>query len=128
MLKHRVHATMISFGHPCPVTDQFGVAGRELLDRLAIPQPWRQTVDASLALIDDLEAQIQAINKQLRALGPEHRYMPLLMTVPGIGWVLSSTIAAEIGDINRFASPKALRLHRPMPARNQSGDRDRRAP
>ena len=74
------------------------------MDRLAIPQPWRQTVDASLALIDDLEAQIQAINQQLRALGPEHRYMPLLMTVPGIGWVLSYTIAAEIGDINRFAS------------------------
>jgi hypothetical protein len=28
----------------------FGVAGRELLDRLKIPQPWRATVDASLAL------------------------------------------------------------------------------
>ncbi len=37
MLKHRVHATMITFGHPCPVTDLFGVAGRELLDRLKIP-------------------------------------------------------------------------------------------
>ena len=34
MLKHRIHATLISFGHPCPVTDLFGVAGRELLDRL----------------------------------------------------------------------------------------------
>src|SRR5438309_1427609 len=86
MLKHRVHATMITFGHPCPVTDLFGVAGRELLDRLAIPQPWRATVDASLVLMDDLGAQIQAINKQLRALSPEHRYMPLLMTVPGIGF------------------------------------------
>ena len=129
MLKHRVHATMISFGHPCPVTDLFGVAGRELLDRLAIPQPWRQTVDASLALMDDLEAQIQAINKQLRALGPEHRYMPLLMTVPGIGWVLSYTIAAEIGDINRFASPKKLCGYTGLcPRVNQSGDRDRRGP
>ena len=76
MLKHRVHATMITFGHPCPVTDLFGVAGRELLDRLKIPQPWRATVDASLALMDDLDEQIQAINKQLRALSPEHRYMP----------------------------------------------------
>jgi hypothetical protein len=62
------------------VTDLFGVAGRELLDRLEIPQPWRATVDASLELIDDIDAQIQAINKQLRTLAPEHRYMPLLMT------------------------------------------------
>ena len=129
MLNHRVHATMISFGHPCPVSDLFGVAGRELLDRVAIPQPWRQTVDASLALMDDLEAQIRAINKQLRALGPEHRYMPLLMTVPGIGWVLSYTIAAEIGDINRFASPKKLCGSTGLcPRVNQSGDRDRRGP
>ncbi len=45
MLKHRIHATLISFGHPCPVTDLFGVAGRELLDRLDVPQPWRGSVD-----------------------------------------------------------------------------------
>ena len=95
MLKYRIHATLITFGHPCPVSDLFGVAGRELLDRLAIPQPWRSTVDASLDLMDDLEAQIDTINRQLRSLGSEHRYMPLLMTVPGIGFVLSYTIAAE---------------------------------
>ena len=27
---------------------------------------------------------------------------------PGVGWVLADTIAAEIGDISRFASPKKL--------------------
>jgi transposase len=123
MLKHRVHATMITFGHPCPVTDLFGVAGRELLDRLQIPQPWRATVDASLALMDDLDEQIQSINKQLRALSPEHRYMPLLMTVPGIGFVLSYTIAAEIGDITRFSAPNKLVGYTGLcPRVNQSGD------
>ena len=34
--------------------------------------------------------------------------MPLLMTVPGIGFVLAYTIAAEIGDITRFSSPEKL--------------------
>jgi transposase len=127
MLKHRVHATMITFGHACPVSDLFGVAGRELLDRLKIPQPWRATVDASLALMDDRDEQIQSINKQLRALSPEHRYMPLLMTVPGIGFVLSYTIAAEIGDITRFPAPNKLVGYTGLcPRVNQSGDRDRR--
>ena len=37
MLKQRVHATLITFGKPCPVTDLFGVAGRQLLDELAGP-------------------------------------------------------------------------------------------
>jgi transposase len=36
-LKNRIHATLMTFGHPCPVSDLFGHAGRELLDRLAIP-------------------------------------------------------------------------------------------
>ena len=107
MLKHRIHATLISFGHPCPVTDLFGVAGRELLGRLDVPQPWRATVDASLHLIDDLDRQIDTINKQLRASGAGHPSVPLLLTVPG-SWVLAFTIAAEIGDITRFASPKKL--------------------
>jgi hypothetical protein len=30
------------------VSDLFGLAGRELLDRLEIPDPWRRNVDVSL--------------------------------------------------------------------------------
>jgi transposase len=127
MLKHRVHATLITLGYPCPVTDLFGVAGRQLRSASTFRSPWRATVDASLLLMDDLEAQIETINKQLRAVGPEHRYMPLLMAVPGIGFVLSYTIAAEIGDIGRFASPKKLCGYTGLcPRVNQSGARGRR--
>jgi transposase len=129
MLKHRIHATLITFGQPCPVTDLFGVAGRELLDRLDIPQPWRGTVDASLDLIDDLERQIVQINRQLKAGDADHPYVPLLLTAPGIGWVLAFTIAAEIGDITRFASAKKLCGYTGLcPRVNQSGEKDRRGP
>jgi transposase len=57
-----------------------------------------------LALIEDLERQIDQLNRELRASGADHRYVPLLLTVPGIAWVLAFTIAAEIGDIDRFAT------------------------
>src|SRR3954452_7876169 len=129
MLMHRIHATLITFGHPCPVSDLFGVAGRELLERLKIPQPWRGTVDASLRLIGDLDGQIDAINKDLRGGGADHPDVPVLLTVPGIGWVLAFTIAAEIGDIRRFASAKKLCGYTGLcPRVDQSGDRDRRGP
>src|SRR5215211_2100972 len=39
-LKNRVHSTLIAFGKPCPVSDLFGPAGRRLLDRLDVPEPW----------------------------------------------------------------------------------------
>jgi hypothetical protein len=72
-LKNRIHATLTTFGHPCPVSDLFGYAGRELLDRMAIPDPWRRNVDASLALIDDLELQIAQLTCELKRQGADHR-------------------------------------------------------
>jgi transposase len=128
-LKNRIHSTMITFGHPCPVTDLFGVAGRELLDRLKVSQPWRATIDASPDLIDYLERQIAQINKELGASGADHPYVPLLLTLPGIGWVLAFTIAAEIGDITRFPSAKKLCGYTGLcPRVHQSGEHDRRGP
>ncbi|HEY8868652.1 MAG TPA: hypothetical protein VIM30_04610 [Candidatus Limnocylindrales bacterium] len=50
-------------------------------------------------MIDELDARIDACEAELRALGAEHPSIPLLLTVPGVGWVLAYTIASEIGDI-----------------------------
>ena len=128
-LKNRVHSTLINFGKPCPVTDLFGVEGRELLARLQVPQPWRGNITASVELIDDLEAQIAEINRKLREGHADHPYIPLLMSAPGIGWVLAFTIAAEIGTIERFPSPEKLAGYTGLcPRVNQSGDKDRRGP
>jgi transposase len=71
ILKHQIHSTLINFGRPCPVTDLFGVEGRELLRRLEVPEPWRGNVDASLALIDDLEGQIDEVNSRLCSRGSQ---------------------------------------------------------
>src|SRR3954466_4853085 len=99
---------LLAPGKPCPVSDLFGVRGRQLLGRLGLPEPWQGTIEASLRLIDELESEITNCERELRRLGADHRYVPLLLTVPGIGWVLAYTIAAELGDINRFANPRKL--------------------
>ena len=90
-LKNRIHATLLTFGHPCPVADLFGVAGRQLLADLHLPEPWAGDVAAALALIDDLDEQINGCEAALRTLGADHPYVPLLTTVPGIGPVLGYT-------------------------------------
>src|SRR5213079_3034986 len=84
-LKQRVHAVLLAHGKPCPVSDLFGIAGRALLERLALPEPWLATVEASLQLIDELDSQIGDCERDLQRLRAEHRYVPLLVTVPGIG-------------------------------------------
>jgi transposase len=128
-LKNRVHAILFQHGIPSPGSDLFGAGGRRLLERLALPQPWASTLQASLALIDSLDEQIRAIERELRVLGADHRYVPLLMSCPGIGWILAFTIASEIGDIARFASARKLVGYTGLTPRvEQSGERDRRGP
>jgi transposase len=48
----------------------------------------------------------QQLERELRALGAGQPYVPLLMTAPGIAWILAYTIAAELGDISRFPTPR----------------------
>ena len=128
-LKCRIHSTLINFGRACPVTDLFGAEGRELLRRLDVPEPWRGNVTASVELIDDLERQIDVVNRKLREGHADHPYIPLLMSVPGIRWVLAFTIAGEIGEIERFSSPQKLAGYTGLcPRVNQSGESDRRGP
>jgi transposase len=128
-LKQRVHAVLLTHGKPCPVSDLFGVRGRKLLANLALPEPWHDTIEAGLRLIDELDREIAGCERELRQLGADHRYVSLLLTVPGIGWVLGYTIAAELGDISRFPSPRKLAGYTGLcPRVYQSGQRDLRGP
>ena len=108
MFKNRIHATLIAFGKPCPVSDLFSVGGRELLEHLEIPEPWRHNLATALDTLDELDERIDACEAELRTLGADHPYVTLLQSIPGIAWVLGFTIASEIGDITRFATPKKL--------------------
>jgi transposase len=128
-LKNRVHAILIAHGIPNPSSDLFGADGRRLLERLALPEPWQSTTAASLALIDTLDEQIDACERELRRLGADHPYVPLLITCPGIAWILAFTIASEIGDIARFPTPTKLIGYTGLtPKVDQSGQSDRRGP
>jgi transposase len=81
------------------------------------------------ALIDELDDQISDCERELRRLGAVHPYIPLLTTIPGVAWVLGDTIAAEIGEISRFATPRKLIGYTGLTPRvEQSGERDRRGP
>jgi transposase len=126
-VKNRVHATLLAHGVPCPVSDLFGLRGRQLLERLRLPEPWRGTLQASLELIDHLDSEIERCERELERLGADHPYVPLLLTVPGLGWVLAYTVAAEIGAIERFPSPEKLAGYTGLcPRVYQSGSGDRR--
>jgi len=129
MFKNRIHATLMAFGKPCPVSDLFGSSGRRLLSRLELPEPWTANIADALEQIDRLDAEIDECTAELRNLGDGHPYAKLLTSIPGVGSVLGYTIASEIGDIHRFATPKKLCGYTGLcPRVYQSGSKDHRGP
>lgn len=126
-MKCRIHASLPAFGYPNQYSDLFGAGGREYLDQLVFPTPWRGNVQAAKVLIDDLTAQIQALEAELGGIARTHPYVRLLVTAPGSGPVLGYSIASEIGDIARFETPAKLVGYSGLcPKVHQSGQSERR--
>jgi transposase len=103
--------------------------GLTLLERGGVPALWRRSVSECLALIDFLDARLEPLEAELRPLAHADPRAVLLDTVPGVAELLALTIAVEIGDISRFASPEKLvsygrlapRVHQSGQARPRSG-------
>lgn len=80
-----------------------------------------QVLAISITSIRALESQIKAFDK---AITKQMELLPnVLISIPGIGPVLSAGIMAEIGDINRFQNHAALAKYAGLAwQQHQSGD------
>jgi len=111
MLKNRIHATLAKYAIQIHgVSDIFGVSGRKELSKCLgeLPPQTRLSVEAELTLLDQVEAQIEVSEKQIREVVAETPAIKRLMSMPGVGPILAVVIAMEIGDVGRFAGPDRL--------------------
>ena len=70
--------------------------------------------------IELLDSQISNIEKEMTEIMKFHD--PIIMTIPGIGYINGGIILGEIGDIHRFSCPKKLLAFAGLdPSVNQSG-------
>jgi transposase len=98
----------------------------ELLAARGVEETWRRSIAEALAVIDLLDERIAPLRAELAPFAAADRRVLLLRTIPGIGELLGLTIAAEIGDLARFGSPRKLIGYAGMAPRiNQSGERSR---
>jgi transposase len=97
-----------------------------LLESCGVPAAWRRSIAEALAVIDLLDERIAPLEAELGPLARADPRVLLLTTIPGIGELLGLTMAAEIGDVARFASPRKLIGYAGLAPRvSQSGDRSR---
>jgi transposase len=108
--KNRIHAVLASYNLVSPTQDLFGVQGRSFLAEAlaAVRPPAHRVIADQLTLVDQLTAQIDALEADLSLTPAQQQALQLLQTMPGVGSVTATIILAEIGHIQRFNSPKAL--------------------
>jgi transposase len=106
--KAQIHAVLAKCGIQVSMTDLFGLAGTQLLDRLALPAAYAARIDSLRRIISVLDFEIDAFAGQVRVrlvLDPGYQ---AVQTIPGIGPILGAVFVAEIGDVHRFQRAEQL--------------------
>ncbi|GIF02440.1 IS110 family transposase [Paractinoplanes rishiriensis] len=107
-MKASVHGVLAKQGLHPPVTDLFGVAGRQWLSTAPLDAAYRLRVNALLRLIDAIDFELTALAGPLRTALADHPGFHAVQKVPGVGPTLAAIFVAEIGDVTRFAGPAQL--------------------
>jgi transposase len=129
-LKNRVQANLAKFGLRLeePVSDLFAAKVRPALERLLeqLPEQTRWTSQMMLQQLGQFQEQIGQLEKRLGQLLKVTPAMELLMSLPGIGPILSAVIWLEIGSVDRFPSGEHLASYAgTTPRVHSSGDKTR---
>jgi len=85
-----------------PVSDLFGVKGRQWLASLKLPLEERESVDAGIRQVEFLDSEIAAVEKLIAKQALSWPEIRRLMTVPGVNLVCAAAFIAAIGNPNRF--------------------------
>ncbi len=107
--KNELHAVLARNlkGRP-PMSDVFGVRGREWLSALPLPADERETVAGCLRQVDFLDQEVGLIERELAKAALRSAEIRRLMSVPGVNLVSAATFWATVGDIRRFETPRKL--------------------
>jgi transposase len=106
--KAQIHAVLAKCGIQVSMTDLFGLAGTQLLDRLELPAPYAARINSLRRIISVLDFEIDAAAGQARARLIGDPGYQAVQTIPGIGPILGAVFVAEVGDVHRFGRAEQL--------------------
>lgn len=126
-MKNRIHMLLMKNNCKVPFSDLFGVKGLQYLKEVGLPDYHREQVETYLSLYEELKEQVDPLTKRIKALARQSPMAELLMTIPGVGPIISMFMVAEIEDISRFPSYRNLASYAGLvPSLDASGGKERK--
>ena len=138
-IKCRIHAIFHRHGIFHDFADLFGGGGRRFLEQLAggsdpqsgyVSPAALEALQSNRVVLSVLRQELATIAGALRGRLEKTPMLQRIKRVPGFGLILAHVVAAELGQLSRFASAKALAAYRLLaPRANDTGEaRPDRAP
>jgi len=108
-VKNELHAVLMRRlkGRP-PVSDLFGVKGRQWLRSLELPEEEDETVKAGLRHIEFLDTEIEQVEQLIAKEALQSPQVKRLLTVPGVNVICAAIFLAAVGDIRRFKDSRKV--------------------
>ena len=101
-IKNRIRSELLRRGIR-PEMNIFTKKGEQYLRALRI-----NSIIRELRVLESVEKEIHSIDEELLEYYENNEDAQLLATIPGVGYYTALTLAAVIGDINRFPSSERL--------------------
>ena len=120
--KAEIHAVLAKCGVQVLMSDLFGAAGSDLLNRLDLPGPYAARIASLRRLMDLLDFEIDVFAGLVRGRLAADAAYAAVQTIPGIGPILSAVFVAEIGDVGRFATAPQLACWAGLTPRHHESD------
>ncbi len=122
-LKNRIHAVLAHGLIAVPEGELFGPTGRRWLERQELPARARTLIDSDLRLLSACEAELATLDATLIQEAHAEPRVRLLMTLPGVDYVVALALIAVLGVIERFADGAHAAAYLGLvPSTHQSGE------
>jgi transposase len=105
-------------------TDLFGQRGRRILMGLNLTEELRGELSDKLKLLDEISRHIGVVEGWIREDLRKDERAEMLMTIPGVGEITAYSLLAEMGEVERFPSSRALAAYAGvLPLARESAER-----
>jgi transposase len=121
-VKASVHAVLAKQGLHLPVSDLFGVRGRAVLEKAPLEGAYRARVNSLCRLVDAFGFEIEVATHLIAGRLAQHPGYQAIQQIPGVGPTLAAVFTAEIGDVARFTSARALTSWAGLTPRHRESD------